>query len=437
MLIARYIWKSTVLVVGTLLGTVSVLHSQDSSLQELSLSEAYTLLEERYPILQNGEIWLQILQQQQAQLEAEYKPGLYWKTDARLQSESVQLSSPEGNFPIEINQPLVNAQTYLEGSYLLLDGGSREARQAVLEAETAVQLQNVEVDRYQLQEQVNRLFLRLSSLRAQADLFELSLTDIKTRIEQAQAGVDNGILLESELAKLQVRQKELLAQESNIDHQIQGSRKSLEDLLDISLMQDVKLIYPAMDTPLQIPGINRPEQKLFQQQRTAILAQETLIEVEKRPTLNLFAQAGVGYPNPLNLLDSDPAPFALVGAGLSWKLIDWNKSKRQKEELSLRALQVQNQQATFEFNLQQQEASYRAEVQRLQQQMEYDREIVALQGEILAQSTAQLEEGVITTTEYISQSTAELQARQQLSIHEVELLSIQLNFWNTRGAGRK
>ncbi|MEL6657857.1 MAG: TolC family protein [Bacteroidota bacterium] len=437
MLIARYIWKSTVLVVGTLLGTVSVLHSQDSSLQELSLSEAYTLLEERYPILQNGEIWLQILQQQQAQLEAEYKPGLYWKTDARLQSESVQLSSPEGNFPIEINQPLVNAQTYLEGSYLLLDGGSREARQAVLEAETAVQLQNVEVDRYQLQEQVNRLFLRLSSLRAQADLFELSLTDIKTRIEQAQAGVDNGILLESELAKLQVRQKELLAQESNIDHQIQGSRKSLEDLLDISLMQDVKLIYPAMDTPLQIPSINRPEQKLFQQQRTAILAQETLIEVEKRPTLNLFAQAGVGYPNPLNLLDSDPAPFALVGAGLSWKLIDWNKSKRQKEELSLRALQVQNQQATFEFNLQQQEASYRAEVQRLQQQMEYDREIVALQGEILAQSAAQLEEGVITTTEYISQSTAELQARQQLSIHEVELLSIQLNFWNTRGAGRK
>lgn len=408
--------------------------AQDAPLEQLSLSSAYQYLEARYPALQNGELWQQIQQQQLAQIKAEAQPGLYWKTDARLQSESVQLDQPEGsNFPIEISRPIVTAQTYLEGNYLLLDGGLQEARQQTLAAETAVQMQQIEVDRYQLQERVNQLFLRLSSLRAQAALFEFSVNDINGRIAQAQAAVDNGILLVSELFKLQVREKELLAQQSSIDFQIDGTLKSLEDLLGVALSPDLELVYPSLPDALALPPIDRPETELFRRQQSAILAQEALIEVDMRPKLNLFAQAGIGYPNPLNLLDSDPAPYALVGAGLSWKLLDWDRSQRQKDVLALKALQVQNQQATFDFNLQQQEANYRAEILRLRAQMDSDREILALQTSILEQSAAQLEEGVITTTEYLSQSTAELRARQQLSIHEVQLLQLQLSFWNMRG----
>lgn len=409
--------------------------AQEAPIQQLALSSAYQYLEERYPALENGELWRRILSEKSAQIRAEAQPGLYWKTDAQLQSESIQLEPAEGsNFPFEINQPLVRAQSYLEGSYLLLDGGLQDARQTALAAETAVQLQQVEVDRYQLKERVNQLFLRYSALRSQATLFEFSLADIKSRIEQAQAAVDNGVLLPSELSKLRVREKELLAQQNSLEFQIEGTHRSLEDLLGVSLSSELELIYPPLPDALLLPAIDRPEHELFRRQQTAILAQEALIDVDKRPKLNLFAQAGVGYPNPLNLLDSEPAPYALVGAGLSWKLIDWKKSERQKEVLMLQALQIQNQQATFDFNLRQQEASYRAEIERLRKQMESDREIMALQASILEQSAAQLEEGVITTAEYLSQSTAELSARQQLTIHEIQLLQLQLNFWNSRGA---
>ncbi len=425
------IWSTLLLAFFWQASTVS---AQEVSLEQLSLSSAYEYLEGRYPALQNEDLWRRILAEQSAKIQAESKPSLYWKTDARLQSESIQLEQPEGStFPLEINQPLVTAQTYLEGNYLLLDGGLEDARQTALAAETAVQLQQVEVDRFQLQERVNQLFLRFSSLRSQAALFEFSLTDITSRIEQAQAAVDNGVLLPSELSKLQVREKELLAQQSSIEYQIEGTRKSLEDLLGVALNPEVELVYPTLPDALALPTIDRPEHELFRRQQTAILAQEALIDVDKRPKLNLFAQAGVGYPNPLNLLDSDPAPYALVGAGLSWKLLDWKKSEREKEILTLQALQVQNQQATFDFNLQQQEANYRAEIQRLRAQMQSDQEIIELRAIILEQSAAQLEEGVITTAEYLSQSTAELSARQQLNIHEIQLLQLQLNFWNTRG----
>lgn len=423
--------------ISTLLFHSENLQAQVEQLGQLALDDAYEMLEQQYPTLQNSVIWLQIQNERVAQIQAEAKPGVYWKTDASLQSESVQLNTPEGTaLPFEISRPLVSAQSYLEGNYLLLDGGIREAREAAVIAETAVELQQVEVDRFQLRERVNSLFLSLSSLRVQGKLYELSLADLENRIAQAEAGVENGVLLESELAKLQVHEKELQAQQNSINYQIEGVRTSLESLLGVSLAPDVALIYPALPPVSNIPPINRPEQALFLRQQSAILAQEALINSEKKPKLQLFAQAGVGYPNPLNLLDSDPAPYAIIGAGLSWKLIDWDKSRRQKEILTLQTLQVQNQQATFEFNLQQQEASYQAEVQRLQAQLKSDQEIADLQAVILEQSAAQLEEGVITTVEYLSQSTAELRARQQLKIHEVQLLQIQLEFMNNRGNQR-
>ena len=148
MLIINQIQKSILLLIALLTGVSSVLFAQADARRSLSLTEAYTLLEARYPALRNGSLWGQIQQQQEAQISADYQPGLHWKTDARVQSESVQLDTPEGGaLPFEISQPLVTAQTYLEGTYLLLDGGSEDARKALLAAETAVQIQSVEVDR--------------------------------------------------------------------------------------------------------------------------------------------------------------------------------------------------------------------------------------------------------------------------------------------------
>ena len=76
----------------------------------------------------------------------------------------------------------------------------------------------------------------------------------------------------------------------------------------------MELIYPSMSEPTVIPEIDRPEQELFQLQRNLILAQSDLITAARKPKLSAFAQAGIGYPNPLNLLDNNPAPYGLIGA---------------------------------------------------------------------------------------------------------------------------
>lgn len=415
-----------------LIGT-NYLIAQREVRASLALTEAYEILEERYPLLRNGALLQQIEQNQKALINAEGKPVISLKADGRLQSETINLESDNPMSPLNTSRPLVSAQTYLDASYLLLDGGLQEARQNLVTAQTKTELQQQEVDRFQLRERVNQLFLAISTLREQAVLFELSLNDLAARQTQVQAGVEYGVLLPTELTQLQVKEQELLAQQDNLNYQLTGAIQSLEQLLGLQLSPTVTLVYPPLGSTDLLPAIQRPEQQLFQLKQEAILVQVQLAESERKPKLQLFAQAGIGYPNPLNLLDSGVAPYGIIGAGFSWKLLDWDKTRLQKETFQLQATQLQNARETFEFNLSQGEAQYRAEIDRINAQILRDEKIASLQAEILEQMAVQLDEGVITSAEYVNQLNAELRARQNSAIHQVQLLQTQLAFWNNRG----
>lgn len=416
-----------------LLLTTGLVNAQEATVTTLSLTEAYDILEERYPLLRNGALLEQIAQNQRAQIDADSKPVISLKADGRLQSETINLESDNPMFPLNISRPLVSVQTYLEASYLLLDGGLKEARQNLVAAQVKTELQQQEVDRFQLRERVNQLFLVISALREQEVLFDLSLKDLAARQEQVQAGVEYGVLLQTELTQLLVKEQEILAQQDNLNYQTTGALQSLEQLLDLQLSPTVTLTYPPMGSTDVIPVIQRPEQQLFQLKQEAVLAQAQLVESERKPKLQVFAQAGVGYPNPLNLLDGNIAPYGIIGAGFSWKLVDWDKTRLQKETLQLQATQLQNARETFEFNLNQGEARYLAEIDRINAQIIRDEKIATLQAEILEQMAVQLDEGVITSADYVNQLNAELRARQNKAVHEVQLLQTQLNFWSNRG----
>lgn len=78
---------------------------------QLSLLEAYDLLEKRYPILKNEAILDAIYHKELEQLDKARMPSLYWKADGQIQTGSVSLDTDEGvMLPFEINQPIFNAK---------------------------------------------------------------------------------------------------------------------------------------------------------------------------------------------------------------------------------------------------------------------------------------------------------------------------------------
>ena len=402
------------------------------STTKLSLAEAYSLLEKNYPALQNAALLEQIHQKELVQLDIALLPDLSVKADGRLMSESVSLETNGAPLPFEIDRPLFSVKSYAEAQYQIMDGGFNKLQRKLKAVQLKADLQNIEVEKFALRKRINQLFSGINLLREQSKLFNISLKDLQARKEQVAAGVAAGLVLESELTKIEVRELELKAQQSYISFQLSGFVKTLAQLINLELPEDIQLVFPQLTSPEDIPDLQRPEQKLFQLQRAAILAKAEMTEVLRKPKLTAYAQAGFGYPNPLNILDNNLAPFGVLGIQFNWKITDWKKGNIDKELLNLQAQKLNNAEASFKFNIEAQEAQYLAELQKLFYQIEQDKKITQLQTQILQQLSAQLDGGIITSADYLNQVNTELLARQNLLINQVNLQKIQLDFWNER-----
>jgi outer membrane protein TolC len=400
---------------------------------QLDLSEAYQLLEQRYPALQDDELLAQTYELDAHLLAIEKLPGIALKADGRLQSESTRLNTGGAEVPFAIDQPLVSIKTYLEANYTLLDGGMNKANARVQQAQLAVDQQNIRVQRYALRDRINQFFLAINLLREQAKLFEFTRADLQSREAAVRAGVENGVALVSDLAQLQVRLLELNGQEDEVTYQEQELRANLSYLVGEDLPAAVQLVLPELGAPANVLPINRPEQELYRLQQQAVLAQTDRLAAQRKPRLAAYAQAGVGYPNPLNILDNGTSPYGVLGVGFNWPIVDWQKEKLQRERLSVQVQRIDNQQATLAFNIEAGKAAYLLAITRLNRQLDNDQAIAELQTTILTQLAVQLDEGVITSGDYVTQLNATLRARQQLVLHQLERQQTQLNYWYRRG----
>ncbi len=421
----------TQLVIMVLLGVITE-SAFAQARSELSLTNAYARIAENYPLLENVALTKAAYRAEINQLKAARKPSVQLKADARIQSEQPQIEGNE-QLPLELDLPLYSASSYLEANFQLYDGGRNRAQREVQKAQRAVDLQSLATERYTLRERTNRLFVNIILNRQQANVLETTLADLRARRQALEAGREYGTVLPSDVDQLRVNELEIQAQRSDRKYANRGLLATLAKLTGEPLNTATILILPPLPDPAVIPDLTRPERQLLQQQRRALLTNEALISAELRPTIGLFAQGGVGYPNPLNFFDNQASPYGIAGINFQWNLINWKKQKHQRESLALRAQQIAQQEKTLVFNSDAQTNEYLADVARLRNQISNDEAIVALQANVLKQLAAQLVGGVITSTDYLTQSNAELRARQQLQLHRIQLVQTQLEFLTNRG----
>ncbi len=74
-----------------------------------------------------------------------------------------------------------------------------------------------------------------------------------------------------------------------------------------------------------------------------------------------------------------------------------------------------------------------SEIDKLSSLIETDKTIIELRVQVKDAAKAQLENGVINANDFLREVNAEDQARQSLSIHQVQLLQAQINYQTTSG----
>jgi outer membrane protein TolC len=305
----------------------------------------------------------------------------------------------------------------IEARQLIYDGGTSKHRQALRETSHAADIQEVEVQLYQLLEQVNRHYFQQFILEENLNILDLNLSEINQRISTISSAIDNGALLpsskwvlEAEILKLEQARTDLLLT-------IKSNREILEVLIGESL-DDKILNLPSGLKINNNNGINRPELKLFALQKEKVSSASLLTSTSNMPKVSSFVQAGYGKPG-LNMLSDQFNFYYMAGISLSWNLWDWQKNHKEQQVQQVQAEMINTRQQVFEQNISIAGNSIITRISQLEEAMKKDEQIIQLHEMIVGSAGSQLQNGVINSTEYLHQLNALAKARIEHQTHKI------------------
>ncbi len=393
----------------------------------LSIDTCYALARQNYPLLKQQGLIEKSSAYTVENATKGYLPQFSINGQATYQSDVIQfpaqlpgvsqLSKDQYKFYAELNQSIY-------------DGGAIRQQKKIIQANAQVEQQKLEVELFKLQERVNQVFFGILLLEEQLKQTELLQQDIQNGIRKTQGAVDNGAAFKSSVDLLKA--ESLKVGQRSIE--LQANKKAFIDMLALltgqALDESTKLAIPS--DPNLSQNINRPELLLFDYQRQTLDAQNGLLQSKNRPKIGFFFQGGIGRPA-FNFLSNDFDPYYIGGLRLNVPLSGFYTLKNERNLLDLNKKTVDVQRAVFLFNTNLALKQQNAELSKLQALIRADEEIISLRGSVKNTASVQLENGVITSNDYLREVNAEDSARQAKILHDIQYLMAAYNLKTTTG----
>ncbi len=365
-------------------------------------------------------------------LEISKMPNISWQALASIQTEVIEFPFEfPGTTPIEL--PLYKFQTYLDANYTIYDGDIVEAQKEIEQAKLITEQYALTAELDKHKKTVNSYYFGILLTRAKEKVFNNSLDNIRSKIQYLEAGLKHGVVLESEVDKLKVELLRLHAEIEKIQANELALIRSLSQLTEVTFDTSTQFQLPYLQNFENDGSNERKEFQLFELQKQNILANEKLITAVRKPKVAAFVQAGIGYPNPLNFFDESLSPYALGGVRFQWQFVDWKKDEKDRQLLSVQTQMIDNQKVSFERKINLLNGKFKEDVAAFENQLKRDEEIQDLQKKILLSLSSQLDNGVITVTEFIHQVNAGIQTQLNLELHKLQLIQTKVNYLTLKG----
>jgi outer membrane protein TolC len=390
--------------------------------EPLTLQQCYELATKNYPLIKQRELINRSGAYSVENAGKGYLPQLSFSGQATYQSEVVHIPLP-GSPELSKDQYKVQAEI----TQNIYDGGSIRYQRQLERATTATRQQQLTVNLYAVKDRVNQLFFGILLADEQLQQNKLRKTDIESGIHKMQGAVDNGTALRSTVDELKAE----LINADQLSTQLLAAKKGYLQMLALFINQPVNELVKPSPVPVSI-DIKRPELNLYDQQQQSIAIREKQLRVNYLPKISAFAQGGYGRPT-LNIIDNSFGFYGLGGIRFSWGLNSLYTLKNNHQILHINRQDLDVQKETFLFNTRLTLTQQQINIQQYDELIVQDQEIITLRTAVKNAAVAQLENGVITSHDYISQVNAENLARQNLALHEIQLLQVQYNSKNTSG----
>jgi outer membrane protein TolC len=404
--------------------TIGILHAQS----KLTLEQCYDLAKKNYPLVKQMELVSKTAEYTIQNASKGYLPQISLNGQATYQSDVTGLP---------INVPNIEKlskdqyKLYADLSQVVYDGGIISQQKKIQQANAEVEQEKIEVELYKLKERINQLYFGVLMIEGQLTQVELLKKDINTGLEKVNAGINNGVALK---INADVLKAELLkAEQKTIE--LKSARNAYLTALGLfvnqTLDENTGVEQPVINASLAAT-INRPELKLFEVQNRFIDTQSKLITRKNLPKVGLFGQAGYGRPA-LNMLNNKFDTYYIGGVRFNWALSGFYTMKNERQLLDVNRKMIDVQKEVFLFNTNVVLSQQNSELNKLRALMQVDNQIIDLRKEIKNTAKTQLENGVISSNDYLREINAEDQARQNLLLHEIQLLMAGYNYKTTSG----
>lgn len=399
---------------------------QGQSPPEISLESLQTQARAHYPVIKQQNLLKQNNELAQNTLQKSHLPTLTLGAQGSWQSDviSIPLSFPGMEIP---SPPQLQYKATLDVKQLIYDGGYSAAQMDLQEAMTRTQLSQLEVELYQIRNQVNALFFAHLLIQENLDQLAVLRSELNNKLKQVKSGIENGVLLPTNATQLEAELLRIDQQEIELTSQQKMLSQQLTEWTGTPLPKDARFVVDQTLTATEPDLSNRPEYELFQNQRNQLEVRQQAIKAKYRPKVSAFTQLGYGNPG-LNMFEQGLNPWLIAGAGISWNILDWGAGKNQKQQLELQKSMVDIQEETFERKLNLVLIQSQAEMEKIAALMEKDLEVIQLRKRIKATASAQLDNGVITATDYLEKLNEENLAQLAYRLHQVQLLQAQTTY---------
>ncbi|HKJ42629.1 MAG TPA: TolC family protein [Sunxiuqinia sp.] len=398
--------------------------------EPVHLSDCQQWAREQHPLLKQKELYRKMSELKLENNKTNYLPNLNLNARATYQSAVTSVDVPIPN----VNIPSVSKdqyKMYVDVKQNIWDGGLTKANEILEKAQDAANEQGVEVELYKVREQVNSLFFTSFFIQQNLDILGKKQETLEARKKQMQSGVDHGVILQSDL-------DQILAELVKVDQQkieLQSNRETVLSALAIFTGKqpgDLQNLVIDNQDQLLDNQLNRPELGLFQKQADALMASSNLIQKKRNPKLFGFGQAGYGRPA-LNMLNDNFDTYYLVGVGFKWNIFDWKNTKRDQEIIQMKQQMINTQQQQFERSINIALDRQKHKIGELENILKSDQNLIELQLRIARSAESKLDNGTITTSDYIKDVNAEAAARIILQTHKIRLEQAKIDYQNIQG----
>ena len=392
--------------------------------ETIALEQCYQWSRENYPLIKKQELIKKSEQYTTKNALKGWLPQIQIVGQATYQNDVTQFPVKLPNVSVD---PLSKDQykVYADVSQTIYDGGNIKNQKKLALAQSEIQNQQLAVDLDKLKERINQLYFGILQTDKQLAQLQLTKSDINEGIKKAEAQLKNGVIfrsnldvLKAELVKIEQREIELHAIKQNFVQMLSYFiKKNIDENTQLQTPEKV----------LITETNNRSELKLFDAQKSLIETQKKLINTKNTPKLGAFFQGGYGKPG-FNMLKNEFDTFYIAGVRLNIPITGFYTKKNDLQLLDNQSQDIEIQRENFLFNQNFTEIQQKNDLDKIQNLIDKDDELITLRKSIKKASLAQLENGVITTNDYLREVNAEEQAVLTKISHEIQYLLTQYNF---------